>query len=349
MIRYSDNLQLLMNIYRPVIDIINSGTNFLIASHGHPDGDGIGSTIALGKALQAMGKNVVMFNADNVPHNLKFLPHSNELVNRLEAGVAFDVTFMVDCSQRERIGGDVAKLSRGSLGKVVLIDHHRLSSQECDIECVDADAAAAGEVVYRLMKAAGMKLTKELATLIFCTFVVDTGSFRYSNTSSALLKDASELVQAGASPWEISLAMDESNPPEQIKLLRLVLETFELQGKLAWVVLSQQMLKEAGASADIAEEFINYPRSMAGVEVALLFRELKSTSSESARGGGVEKPVSSNVEKWKVSFRSKDSVDVYKIASVFKGGGHAHAAGCTLEGSLASVKAKVFEEVKRYI
>jgi phosphoesterase RecJ-like protein len=315
--------------YQQVIDAIKSGTTFLIASHAHPDGDGIGSTIALGKGLELMGKKVVMFNADKVPYNLQFLPYSNEVVDKL-GDKTFDATFMVDCSQRDRISGDVAKAQKSSLGKIVLIDHHLFSAAESDVVCVDENAAATGEVVLKLFKLAGIKITPELATLLFCTFVVDSGSFRYSNTSAGLLRDAADLVEAGANPWAISQALDESNPPCVIKLLKLVLETFDMSDGIGWIVLSEQMLREANASVDVAEEFINYPRSIKGIEVAVLFRELK-------------------VGKWKISLRSKDKVDVYKIAAGFKGGGHSHAAGCTIEGDLASIKAMVLGEVRKHL
>jgi len=319
-----------MDIYQPVIDIIKSGDRFLIASHSHPDGDGIGSTIALAKGIEEMGKKAVMFNADKVPYNLKFLPYSDRVTQEIKAEVKFDVTLLVDCADVERIGGDVAKLSKEKLGKLVLIDHHMIKSTAFDAVCIDESAAATGEVVYKILKQAGTKITKEIATLLFCTFVVDTGSFRYSNTTSSLLKDASDLVSLGAGPWEISRQMDESNPAALLKLLPLVLRTFEMSGNVAWIVLTQQMLSEANADSDVAEEFINYPRSIKGVEVAVLFRELLDG-------------------RWKVSFRSKDYVDVYKIAAKFDGGGHAHAAGCTLEGNLASVKEKVLGEVKKHL
>ncbi|PIR16282.1 MAG: DHH family phosphoesterase, partial [Deltaproteobacteria bacterium CG11_big_fil_rev_8_21_14_0_20_49_13] len=331
-----------MGVYQQVIDAIKQGDRFLVASHAHPDGDGIGSTIALAKGLESLGKKVKMYNADPVPYNLKFLPYSGEVVSELGPDEKFDVTFMVDCSQRDRIGGDAAEIDRERLGKLILIDHHKLNSSECDIVCIDVDAAATGEVIFRLFKAMGLEVTKEIANLIFCTFVVDSGSFRYSNTSASLLKDASELVEAGASPWAISMAMDESNSPCAIDLLRMVLGTFEMRDKTAWVVLTQQMFSDSCASEDVAEEFINYPRSILGVEVAMLFRQLKPeepASSKSAKGG--------SKEKWKASFRSKNAVDVQKIASAFNGGGHAHAAGCTLEGDLASVKERVFNEVRK--
>jgi len=319
-----------MSIFDPVIDVVKTGQRFLVASHAHPDGDGIGSTIALAMGLRTFGKDVVMFNADRVPHNLGFLPEVDNVVNSLENEAPFDVTFMVDCSQRERIGGDVAKMPREKLGRIVLIDHHRIDSPDCDLMCIDADAAATGEVIYRFFKKVGIPITKEIATLLFTTFVVDTGSFRYSNTSSALMQAAGELIGSGASPWMINMALEESRPPCMIPLLRRVLETFEVDSRVAWITLTSQMLHETCATVDVAEEFINYPRSILGVEVAILFRELRAG-------------------KWKISFRSKDKIDVYKIAATFGGGGHSHAAGCTLEGNLAGVKSKILGEVRRVL
>lgn len=316
-----------MNTYQSIIDLIKSGGRFLITSHAHPDGDGIGSTIALAKFIESFGKKAVTFNKDNVPHNLTFLPYSDKMVREIGTDEKFDATFLVDCSGLERSG--LEKVKRENLGKIVLIDHHRSDNPKFDIMCVDEDAAAAGEVVCRLFEAGKVKMAPEIATLLFCTFVVDTGWFRYSNTSAALFRHAAMLTEAGANPWAVAKALDESNPESMIKLLRLVLQTYERKEKVAWLVLTQQMLTEADASVDVAEEFINYPRSILGVEVAILFREMTSG-------------------KWKVSFRSKDTVDVYKIASAFNGGGHSHAAGCTLEGNLASVKARVFSEVQNH-
>lgn len=317
-----------MNSFKDVLEAVKAGKNFLITCHAHPDGDGIGSSISLGLWIESLGKRAVVFNADAVPYNLRFLPGWDKVVQKLPAGENFDATILVDCSELKRAESDSQKFDRNKLGRTILIDHHMVKNKELDIICVDENAAAAGEVVYRLFNFAGVKITPDIATNLFCTFVVDSGSFRYSNTTAELLRSAADLVDAGASPWAVSMALDESNPPEYIKLLRLVLATFETSPKkdVAWIVLTQQMLDECQASKDVAEEFINFPRSIQGVEVAILFRELKNG-------------------KWKVSFRSKDKADVFKIAVLFEGGGHKHAAGCTLEGSLANVKEKILKAV----
>ena len=279
-----------MDIFKPVMDVIKAGERFLVASHAHPDGDGIGSTIALAKGIESLGKKAVMYNTDNVPYNLKFLPYVEKVVNKF-------------------------------------ILHPELVGLTGGLRFFDSSRESKAYFVG-MFRQEDIKITKEIAQLLFCTFVVDTGSFRYSNTTAGVLRDAAALIEAGASPWSVTKALDESNPPESIKLLKLVLGTFEMSGKLAWIILTHQMLAEAGASIDMAEEFIGFPRSVAGVEIAILFRELKK-------------------DKWKISFRSKDTIDVRKIAATFDGGGHAHAAGCTIEGSLASVKARVFKELKQ--
>ena len=185
-----------MDIFKPVMDVIKAGERFMVASHAHPDGDGIGSTIALAKGIESLGKKAVMYNTDNVPYNLKFLPYVEKVVNKLAAGEIFDATFMVDCSQRKRIGGDVEKFSREALGKIVLIDHHKTEAPESDVLCIDEDAAATGEVIFRMFRQEDIKITKEIAQLLFCTFVVDTGSFRYSNTTAGVLRDAAALIEA---------------------------------------------------------------------------------------------------------------------------------------------------------
>lgn len=318
-----------MSLHQPIIDLIKRSSTFLIASHAHPDGDGIGSTIALGKGMETLGKKVIVFNADGVPLNLRFLPHSDEVVNKLDLSSNFDATIFVDCSEASRVEGDFVKLAPKNRGVIARIDHHSQTTGDADIECVDKNAAATGEVVFELLKTAGVKITKDIATLIFTTLVVDTGSFRYSNTTPKLLKLAAELMEHGADPWEISMALDESSPPEQLKLLSLALSTvnFALDGQMAYMILTQQMFMESGASVEAAEEFINFPRSIARVRVAILFREMPDG-------------------RWKISFRSKDDVDVSAIAASFGGGGHQHAAGCTLTGSLGAVRETIFKAVE---
>lgn len=310
-----------------IVEAIRSNDNFLIASHAHPDGDGIGSTLALGLALEKMGKKVTMYNQDGVPDALDFLHGAPKIHRQIAGGAKFGVSIMVDCSQPERAGRDFPDASRR--GILVCIDHHATGRENAEINFLDEGASSTGEVVYGLIRRLGAEITPEIATMILTTIVVDTGFFRYSNTTVRTLALAAELVSAGASTWEICRNIEERNPPEQLKLMKLCLETVDyfLDGKMSLMFLTGQMFKEAGASVEVAEEFINFPRSIAGVEVAVLIRELSP-------------------KKFKISFRSKDSVNVAALAGKFDGGGHEHAAGCTIDGSLGSVKETVIRAVR---
>lgn len=313
--------------YKRVIDLINDNKKFLILSHAHPDGDAIGSTLALGISLKAMGKDVTMYNEDGVPRVLDFLPGAFTIVTEISSSDKFDATIMLDCAQPERAGKHFpSEVNRGAL---VCIDHHLSTSNAASVSCLDDTSASTGEVVYNIIKRLGVPLNADIATLILTTIIVDTGFFRYSNTGEATLKVAAELVGMGASTWTVCKNMEERDPPERLTLLALALNTIEyfLDNQLAIMVLTQQMLTTAGANVEVAEEFINFPRSIDGVEVAVLIRE--KTSNE-----------------FKISFRSKEFVDVAGLVAKYDGGGHKHAAGCELTGPLGMVKQTVVAAVK---
>lgn len=313
-------------MYDAVVKVIQEGRRFLIVSHAHPDGDAIGSTIALGMALERMGKEAVLFNADPVPWNLKFLPGSNRIVDHIDGSASFDATIMVDVAQAERVGKRFVECKEK--GKLVCIDHHLNIPDGFDVKCLDGSAASTGDVILRLLKLIGQPITKDIATLIFCTLVVDTGNFRYSNTTASVMNSAKELVEAGADPWEVASNLEENNPPEMIDLLQRVLRTMEFHNNksVATIVLTKQMLEETGASVEVSEEFINFPRSIAGVEVAVLFRETSK-------------------DRFKVSLRSKTTFDVAKLVAKFGGGGHQHAAGCTIESDLAAARKQILSAI----
>lgn len=314
--------------YKAVIKAIRENQKFFIASHAHPDGDGIGSTLAMGLALKQIGKDVVMYNQDGVPWSLNFLAGAEDLRKDVNKGESYDVSLMLDCAQTERAGKDFP--DKGRRGTMVCIDHHITKCEEAEIVCQDEKASSTGEVVYNILKGLGTDITPDIATQILTTIIVDTGFFRYSNTSSHALNMASELVDKGATTWVICRNMEERNPKEQLRLLASTLDTVEytLDGRLAVMTLTQQMFKHADAGVEVAEDFINYPRSIDGVEVAVLIRE---------KDDG----------EYKISFRSKDYIDVAALAAKFDGGGHEHAAGCNLKGSLGEVKQTIIKAVTK--
>lgn len=311
-----------MDEYGSFIDHLKAAKTFVIASHYSPDGDGIGSSIALGMALRGMGKEVVLYSVDPVPWNLKFLPGTDAFVSSLSAEGEFDMAIMVDCAQRKRVSEEFAK--HKGFKTVACIDHHQVENTEADHLLLDDGAASTGEVVMRLMKKAGVKMDANIAQLIYTTLVVDTGFFKYSTTDAHVLSVAAELVEAGAEPWVVAKNLEESHPASRLKLLARSLSTLtiELGGRYASMDVTQEMLSGTGASMEQSDEFATYPRMIEGVEVAALFREVEG-------------------ELIKISLRSKDFVDVAALAKSMGGGGHSRAAGIRIRASMGEAKKKM--------
>ncbi len=317
-----------MRDYKKILDIISKGKKFLIVSHANPDGDALGSSLAMASYLKAVGGDVLIYNRDGVPDSLQFLPGVEEISNKLDDNLSFDVTFMLDCAQRKRISDEFADFS--ATGTVICIDHHVLESIEADISLIDSEAASAGEVVFRLIERTGFAVDADIAQCIYTTLVVDTGFFKYSNTTSKVLGLASKLVDLGASPWTVAKHLEESYPLSRWRLLNSSLSTLELGagGRYACMEITQKMLSDTGALLEFSDEFASYPRAIAGVEVSALFRETAD---------GIIK----------VSLRSKDVVDVADLARTFDGGGHARAAGFRLNCSMKEARLRVSDLITK--
>lgn len=315
-----------MQEYDNLIDILKKGDSFVIVSHYSPDGDAIGSTIAMGMFLERLGKKAVLYNRDGVPANLSFLPGVSSVKSTIDPSVRFDVAIMVDCGQRKRISDDFAQSK--AFSTVVCIDHHLLDDCEADVALLDSAAASTGEVVLRLMRRAGFEPDRRVAQCIYTTLVVDTGFFKYSSTTAESFSLAADLVRAGAEPWTVSKHLEESHPACRMKLLALSLASLSVEqgGRYASMDVTQAMLSGAGATMELSDEFATYPRAIEGVEVSALFREMEDGRT-------------------KVSMRSKDFVDVAALARIFGGGGHARAAGFRVKASVADTKARVSEAV----
>jgi phosphoesterase RecJ-like protein len=317
-----------MNDYDAFVDLLRKGQRFLIVSHYNPDGDGLGASLALGFALERLGKEVVLYNRDQVPSTLAFLPGARRFTNSLDPKRSFDISIMVDCASRSRISEEFANFS--GVGQVACLDHHILETPEADVVLIDKGAASTGEVVLRIMDQASLPVDADIAQCIYTTIVVDTGFFRYSNTTTSALSVAARLVDAGAKPWVVAKNLEESHPASRYKLLAQTLSTLktELNGRYATMDVTQDMLKATGASMELSDEFAFYPRAIEGVEVGALFRETED---------GVTK----------VSLRSKDRVNVAALAKGFGGGGHARAAGLRIKVSMDEAKKKIRQAVEK--
>ena len=314
-------------ILRRIAEEIRGGRSFLISTHQNPEGDAIGSVLALGLALKSLGKDALILTQDPVPEVLAFLPGTGEIIHKAPVNRRFDIALAVDCGDRPRLGEEFSKVQ--GIGKIINIDHHVSNGFFGDLNLIDPGASSAAEIIYALIQTLPAPFTREVAENIYTGLLTDTGSFHYSNTSPKTFSVARACLLAGVDPWEVSQKVYDTQPLPRLRLLPRVLDTLELleDGRVSAVVVTQQMLKEAGATVAMTEDFINFARSVEGVEVALLFREVTS-------------------QKYRVSMRSRGAVDVARIAGQFQGGGHPAASGCTVEGSLSEVRTQVLEVVK---
>jgi len=302
--------------------VLREKERFLIACHENPEGDAVGSELALALALRKMGKTATVLNADPVPDNLRFLRGADTVVSR-EDGSRYDVAIVVDCGSPDRTGRVEPELRKPPL--MVNIDHHRTNGDQGELSLVDPDAAATGILVHRVLTALGCDIDRDIAENIYVAVLTDTGSFHYGNSSPEAFRVAGEMVRLGVDPWAVAEQVYETQSVSRLRLLGRVLSTLELalEGRVAAITTMLADLRECDSGKDALEGFINYPRSILGAEVAVAFRE---------EAGGV----------FRVSFRSKGRIDVSAVASRFGGGGHRNAAGCSVPGTLPEVKRKVF-------
>lgn len=307
---------------RKILTEIEAGTSFLVTSHENPDGDAVGSTMALGYFLQGLGKAVTIYYCDPLPDNYRFLPMADKVVYSIP-DQPFDICFVLDAGELKRAGEAIC--SFGRFGKIINIDHHPYGEKFGDLNLIDSGASATGAIIYRIIKAAGHPIDYNTALCVYTAIVTDTGSFRYSNADPEAFRISGELVELGINPWLVAEKLYESQPRKRLELLALALSTLTVSdgGNFASVTVTLDMYAKTGSSAELTDGFVNYPRSIHGVEVAVLFREVKH-------------------EVFKVGFRSKGKVNVSALAAAFGGGGHHNAAGCTVFGPLDEVKKNVF-------
>ena len=321
-----------------VVAALRSAKRVLCTMHRHPDGDALGSALALANALREAGREVVVYNPDELPYNFRFLPGAAMVVRTLGAHERFDATIATDSGKAERLGPDLPTAERR--GVFINLDHHVTTEPFGDLNYVDPSAAAVGVLVYKIIQGLGLPVSREAATCIYASILADTGSFRYSSTDPESLRIAAALIEAGVEPWEMTVQVYEQQPVARMKLLGEVLSTLGLSasGKVATLTITRAMKSRTGRSDDLTDGFINFARGIEGVEVAASFTEPDPASAPHESG---EAP------GWYVSFRSRGRIDVSKIASQFGGGGHKNAAGCTVPGTEAEARALIGAAVDR--
>jgi phosphoesterase RecJ-like protein len=313
---------------RPIAELLRRENRFLIITHYRPDGDAIGSQLALAILLTNLGKHVTAWNDDPVPAKFRFLPHSNLIQPPPAEPQDFDVVIAVDVSTWQRAGTGTERIRARK--HFINIDHHVSNEKFADINWIVPEAPASGQVVYRLIKDGGFTLTREIAACLFTAIYTDTGQFSYASTTGECLRIAAELVETGLNVGDISRHVYESYPYARVRLLQKALADLKLtnHNRVAYTWVTCDMYEESGAKREDTEGLIDYARSIDGVLVALLFEEMAEPG------------------KIRVSLRSKHpQVDVNAIARHFGGGGHREAAGLRITGKPKEVEEKVLAAV----
>lgn len=310
-----------------VIRSMTDSRRVVVASHENPDGDAIGSLLAVGLALEKRKKEVTFFNASPIPAVYRFLPAVGRITADITAASGFDTAVILDCGGLERLGPAAALIQK--IPVVVNIDHHITNTGFGTIQLVDPEACATAELVYRLLVRMQAPIDKELATLIYTGLLTDTGSFRFANTTQATFAICLEMTRRGASPHEVARHVYGTYSLGRIKLLNLALDSIEItgNGKLSIMTVTRDMLRQTGTHPEDADGLIHYARRIEDVRVAALIHELQNGNGAAAGPG-----------RFHVSLRSDGSVDVAAVAVSYGGGGHQSAAGFSIEAPLPEVK-----------
>jgi phosphoesterase RecJ-like protein len=306
-----------------IVDAIRARRRFVLSSHARPDGDAIGSQLAMAYALRAMGKEVRIVNQDAAPPPLMAFPGVPGIEISQDAGSGFDAAIIMECGDLTRTG--VTGLDRSF---VINIDHHPGNTGYGHINWFDSAAAACGEMVFDLIVALGVPLTVEIATHVYLAILTDTGSFHFSSISPRTFEICRLALDAGVDPTQAARTVFDSGTMAELKLKWAVLNAMQIDetGRIAVLYLDHEMARAAGGSYDDTEGLINEPLTVKEIQAVVFFKHIEG-------------------DEYRVSMRSKGAVDISAVAKAFGGGGHKNAAGCTARGSIDALRTLFVEKV----
>jgi phosphoesterase RecJ-like protein len=315
-----------------IIQHIRASRHILIASHAEPDGDSVGSLVALGLALTKLDKRITMYNPSPIPAVYRFLPGADQIVRQIQTPDTYELALVLDCGDLDRIGKTGAEVDKIPI--LINIDHHVSNTGFGRLQLIDTTACATAEIVYRLIEALEIPFDKAIATSIYTGILTDTGSFRFSNTNQAAFAISQAMTDAGVEPHNVAQRVFGTYSLGRIKLLNMALNSIEISdnGKLSMMTVTRSMLNTTGTNTEDLDGMINYARRIEDVKVAALIHEIKNGAGKFT-----------NMNRYHVSLRSDSSVDVARIAEKFGGGGHASAAGFQIESTLVALKTKIIE------
>jgi phosphoesterase RecJ-like protein len=315
-------------IMNSIIKTIKDSKCIGISFHGNPDGDALGSSLALMQGLRQLNKKIYIISKDTVPPVYKFLPFSEEVTGNCSTIIQnTDCVIVLDCGNMDRISGSLNLKNKSY--KLINIDHHISNDLYGDYNFVDTNSSAVGEIVYQILQLLGLSISKDIAICLYTSLITDSGSFKYPSTTSVTHAIAGDLINAGIDFSDIHRLIFENNKFERVKLYGKVIESIELHhnGELCYMELTKKMLEDCHIEASDTSDIIALGASIASAEVIALLKE-------------TDKGI-------KVSLRSKKKVDVRMVADAFSGGGHIRAAGLSIDKSLDEAKDMIINALEK--
>jgi phosphoesterase RecJ-like protein len=305
-----------------VLHQIGQRDRFVLTSHARPDGDAVGSALACGEILRRLGKQAEVVLRDGVPRIYQALPFSDKVVHADRINGHYDAAIILECDsiQRTRLGGFENRF-------LISIDHHLSGRPFAHVNWIDPRAVATAEMIYRLAREAGVKISADIATCLYTAVLTDTGSFMYAGTNEHTFALARELVLAGADPARCARSIYFGHSTAKLRLLGAALSDLRREGSIAWIAVTQAQMESCSAKEEDCEGLVNYALSIHDVEVAIFFRELPN-------------------RRFRVSLRSKGQVNVAQIAERLGGGGHQCASGCSVDGPLANAAELILSKLR---
>jgi phosphoesterase RecJ-like protein len=306
-----------------VLNQIGKRTRFILTSHARPDGDAVGSALACCQILRSMGKQATVVLSDGVPGIYHPLPGSDSVLQNTEQAPEPEAVIILECDGVQR-----TKLTGIERHYLINIDHHDTARPFADVNWIDPAACATAEMIFRLAREADVKISPEVATCLYTAVLTDTGSFCFNGTNERTFALAQELVRCGADPVRIAQNVYFSTQLSKMRLLGAALSSLHRDGSLAWMNVDQVTMEHCQSTEEDCEGLVNYALAIAGIQVALFFRELPNGN-------------------FRVSLRSKGAVNVAAVASSFGGGGHECASGCAIDGPLSTAVERLLSQFQK--
>jgi bifunctional oligoribonuclease and PAP phosphatase NrnA len=305
-----------------VLNQIEKRQSFILTSHARPDGDAVGSALACAQILRSMGKQAEVVLSDGVPSVYGPLPFAESVLKSTDEAPDADTAIILECDSVAR-----TRLTGLEQHYLINIDHHATARPFANVNWIDPNACATAEMIFRLAREAGVKISPDVATCLYTAVLTDTGSFCFHGTTEQTFALAQELVRCGADPVRIAHNVYFSTHISKMRLLGAALSSLRTDGSLAWMHVDRAAMEDCRANDEDCEGLVNYALAINGIEVALFFREQPDG-------------------RFRISLRSKGRVNVAAVAEAFGGGGHSCASGCALDGPLAAALEQLLKQLR---